>query len=151
MKNFIGNCKTHIEQIIPVLAQSTATAQSYMIDVLQRLCKQICTSSTYPIVVSLNYKYMGYTQISSTEYKANIQLYGTVSYKPYQGCCCQDPVESINAMISIPVYSSGGTAPTNVTVVGTGSPVADPVEVKLCCSLTNYIDITDVITVTPTF
>lgn len=151
MRNFIGNCKTHIEQIIPVLAQSTTTSQSYMLDILQRLCKQICISSAYPIVVDLNYKYMGSTKISDTEYRADIQIYGTVTYKPYQGSCCQDPIESINAIIPIPIYSSGGVAPSNVTVVGTGSAIADPLEVKLCCSLTNYININDVITITPTF
>lgn len=140
-----------LRSILPIFTGTpSATQQTYCLNIVQKLCRQICLDSFTPIISTLNFKYLGFNTISANYYVLKIKIFGTVNYRSYKNNCCQGQSESIELDIELPVYSINGTLPITV-VLTSGTPANVAVQTQECCSLTDVIKVLDYVTVNTTF
>ena len=140
-----SNGQTYVNTCIPA-AGGTATSTTYVLDLTHYTCgnKKICANGAYPITSDLNYRVIGTPQsVGNDTYNVDILVSGTVTYMPYRngqsncGCQCACPVtENVWCTVSVPCSSA--TAPT----ITAGTVIAEPTNMKDCCSVTNAVSLT---------
>ena len=142
-----NNGRTYVNTCIPAPG-ATAESATYVVDLLHYTCgnRKICANGAYPITADLNYRVVGAPQsVGNGTYQCDVLITGQVTYMPYVngqnrcGCDCNIcPVtENIWATVSVPVSSA--TVPT----VTKGTAIANPTNLKDCCSVTNAVSIVD--------
>lgn len=142
------NCKNNGQTVVNTCIPApgaTATDATYVVDLTHFCCgnRKICANGAYPITADLNYRVLGTPQLVGNDtYQCDVFISGTVTYMPYicgQDCGCNvcPRTENIWATVSVPVASA--TIPT----ITKGDAVAQPTNVRDCCSITNAISIVD--------
>jgi hypothetical protein len=140
-----NNGQTLVNTCIPAPG-ATATSATYVVDLTHYTCgnRKICANGAYPVTADLNYRVMGTPEsVGNDTYQCDVFISGTVTYMPYVcgqdncGCNVCPRTENIWATVSVPVTSD--TIPT----VTKGLAMAQPTNLKDCCSITNAISIVD--------
>ena len=140
------NGRTFVNTCIPS-PDATGDSATYVVDLTHYTCRnrKICANGSYPITADLNYRVIGTPQsVGNGVYQCDVLITGTCTYMPYvsgNGCGCGCNVcpvtENIWATVSVPVTSS--TVPT----LTKGSAIAQPTNLKDCCTITNAVSIVD--------
>lgn len=106
--------------ITPVLvAGSTESPYSYLINITQRLCSTAC-SENIPIFTP-TFTLESISNLGSNMYVANIRVQGVASYIPCGGNACCSKTQPISGSCALPFTST--TAPTSVTISSVGQTV----------------------------
>ena len=141
-----NNGQTYVDTCIPAPG-ATAESATYVVDLTHYTCgnRKICANGAYPVTADLNYRVVGTPQsIGNDTYQCDILITGVVNYMPYVsgqtrcGGCNPCPVtENVWATVSVPVSSA--TVPT----LTKGAALAQPTNLRDCCSITNAVSIVD--------
>ena len=139
------NGQTYVNTCIPAPG-ATETSATYVVEMTHFTCgnKKICANGSFPVTANLNYRVMGTPQsVGNETYQVDVMITGQVTYMPYvsgQGMCgCNVcPVtENVWATVSVPWASS------DTPDVVAGNALANPTNLKDCCSITNAVSIVD--------
>ena len=138
------NGQTYVNTCIPAPGATAANA-TYVVDLTHYTCgnRKICANGAYPVTGNLNYKAIGTPQsVGNATYVQDILITGSVTYMPYRygqnacGCGCNCPVtENVWATVSVPVASDA------VPTVTAGEVIAEPTNLRDCCSITNAVSL----------
>ncbi len=142
-----NNGQTYVNTCIPAPG-ATAESAVYVVDLTHYTCgnRKICANGAYPVTANLNYRVIGAPQsVGNNTWQVDVLITGQVTYMPYVqgqnrcGCGCNAcPVtENIWASVSVPVASA--TTP----LVEGGEAIAQPTNLRDCCSITNAVSIVD--------
>lgn len=143
-----NNGMTYVNTCIPVPG-GTATDTTYVVDLTHYTCgnRKICANGSFPVSANLNYRVLGTPKsVGNGTFQCDVLITGSVTYMPYVngqnrcGCGCNVcPItENVWAMVSIPVTSADG-----IDVAGGGETIAQPTNLRDCCSITNAVSIVD--------
>lgn len=138
------NGQTFVNTLTPAPGATAADA-TYVVDLTHYTCGngKICANGAYPVTADLNFKASGLPQpVGNGTYVQDVLITGTCTYMPYRngqnncGCGCNCPVtENVWAVVSVPV--SAATAPT----ITAGDVIAEPTNLRDCCSVTNAVSL----------
>lgn len=127
---------------------ATAESAVYVVDLTHYTCnnRKICANGAYPVTADLNYRVLNAPQpVGNGTYQCDVLITGQVTYVPYRmgqnqcGCPCNPcPVtENVWTSVSVPVASA------SIPTVTAGDAVAQPTNLRDCCSVTNAVSIVD--------
>jgi hypothetical protein len=108
------NCnKIQSPVVTATLAAGSAASPYYVLaNITQKLCYKTC-ADTAP-VFDAKFTLLGYSQVGTSQYVANINVHGIICYVRCGGGCDCTEQQPLSANFTVPFYSA--TAPSSVTL-----------------------------------
>lgn len=143
------NCQSRTSISKTLVPAGTALANTYVVEVLQRLCSKICLTANPVFNLAFTYVDSDIVDATSGVFNLNIRCSGTITYNPVNSGNCCERTDIINAVFAVPVTSTTGIQTVTITEgINNGEPIADAS--RCGCNTTNLFRITTAITVTAT-